>query len=323
MIYRAVGHLSGGAASWMACKRWAAKHGTEGMILLFADTKSEDEDTYRFLPQAAANIGAPLVCLSDGRTIWEVFEKERFLGNSRVDPCSKILKRKLLDETRHQLFGEEPITLVIGITWEETHRLVAIRDRLAPDIVTAPLCDPPYLTKTACENWARAEGIEPPRLYELGFAHNNCGGFCIKQGQAGFANLLRRFPDRYAYHEGKEEELRTYLGKDVAIMKDRAGGETKPLTMRAFRERLQRHRIFETPFLILSTPCIHNGLVLGVYGDIRRSRRSGMLRGTKASWVEAQELMGIDWMTPEELTEAIPPAYTEYIGRRLIEVLPS
>ena len=31
--------------------------------------------------------------------------------------------------------------------------------------------------------------------------------------------------------------------------------------------------------------------------------------------------MGIDWMTWKELTQAIPPAYTEFIGKQLMEVL--
>lgn len=28
--------------------------------------------------------------------------------------------------------------------------------------------------------------------------------------------------------------------------------------------------------------------------------------------------MGIDWMTPREMCEAVPPAYTEFLGRQLI-----
>ena len=33
--------------------------------------------------------------------------------------------------------------------------------------------------------------------------------------------------------------------------------------------------------------------------------------------------MGIDWMRGEEIKQAIPPAYTEYIGARLLEHLAS
>jgi hypothetical protein len=73
----------------------------------------------------------------------------------------------------------------------------------------------------------------------MGFSHNNCGGFCVKAGQGHFALLLRQLPEVYAHHEQKEEDLREYLGKDVAIMKDRSGGTSRPLTMREFRQGIQ------------------------------------------------------------------------------------
>ncbi len=36
---------------------------------------------------------------------------------------------------------------------------------------------------------------------------------------------------------------------------------------------------------------------------------------------QAQKAMGIDWMVMKELSQSIPPAYTEFIGLRLLEYL--
>jgi hypothetical protein len=77
-------------------------------------------------------------------------------------------------------------------------------------------------------------GIAPPRLYAMGFPHNNCGGFCIKAGQAHFKLLLEKLPERYAFHEQQEQELRKLLG-DVSILRDRRGGKVRPLTLAEFR----------------------------------------------------------------------------------------
>ena len=208
------------------------------MQLVFSDTLMEDEDLYRFLGDAVLNLGVPMAHIAEGRTPWQVFRDERFLGNSRVDPCSKILKRHLLDKWVSDNFQPADTVLYVGIDWSEMHRLDRLQAGRAPWKVEAPLCDPPYLNKTDLLNWARSEGLRPPRLYELGFPHNNCGGFCIKAGQAQFAKLLREMPERYAFHEGKEESMRDLLG-DVSILRDRTGGETKPLTLRQLRERIQ------------------------------------------------------------------------------------
>jgi len=40
--------FSGGITSWAAAKRVAAEHGADNTLLLFTDTKMEDEDLYRF-----------------------------------------------------------------------------------------------------------------------------------------------------------------------------------------------------------------------------------------------------------------------------------
>ena len=49
--------------------------------------------------------------------------------------------------------------------------------------------------------------------------------------------------------------------------------------------------------------------------------RNSVGGGHSAGWRIAAEAMGIDWMKREELTQAIPPAYTEFIGQQLRRVL--
>ena len=82
------------------------------------------------------------------------------------------------------------------------------------------------------------------------------------------------------------------------------------------RGHLRRHRLFECTFPALTPPCQHIGPAVGVYGHGGHSGKHRMLY--KA---EAAIAMGIDWMTRDELCQAIPPAYTEFIGRRLMEAL--
>lgn len=71
--------FSGGIGSWAAAKRVAERHGTADMVLLFTDTKTEDEDLYRFIDEAAADVGAPLVKIADAE------RPEARQGRIRVD----------------------------------------------------------------------------------------------------------------------------------------------------------------------------------------------------------------------------------------------
>lgn len=241
--------FSGGIGSWAAAKRVAERHGTDGMTLLFTDTLIEDEDLYRFLSSAAANVGAPLVCLSEGRTPWEVYRDVRFLGNSRVDPCSRVLKREVADAWLKGNCDPADTTVYVGIDWMEIHRFDdgrggGLRPRRAAQgwRYEAPMTEKPLMSKLDMVDWLRKEGIVPPRLYSMGFSHNNCGGFCCKAGQGHFHRLLRYMPERYAYHEQKEQEIRSLLG-DVSMMSDRTGdGIKKPLTMQDLRLMIEAGR---------------------------------------------------------------------------------
>lgn len=229
--------FSGGVGSWAAAKRVAERHGTDGLVLLFTDTLIEDDDTYRFLEESAANVGGELVRIADGRTPWEVFADSSFLGNTRVDLCSRILKRELADKWVSEHCDPDDFVGYVGIDWSEIHRFERLRDRKLPWRYEAPLCDPPYLTKDDMHAWAASEGLRKQRLYTLGMPHANCGGGCVKMGQGGFARLYQAAPDTFAEWERQEEAMREQLG-DVSILRDRRGGDTKPLTLKELRHRL-------------------------------------------------------------------------------------
>lgn len=232
--------FSGGAGSYAAAKRVVAEVGAASTLLVFADTKMEDEDLYRFLRETSEHLGAELVTLTEGRTPWEVFFDVRFLGNTRIDPCSRVLKRELIRSWLEENYPDpSEVVMHLGIDWTEEHRYLKAIPHHAPYTVRAPMCEEPLIEKDQMVADLAADGIEPPRLYALGFPHNNCGGFCIKAGQAHFKLLLDTMPERYAYHEQQEQDFRTHVGKDVAVLRDRRGGTTKPLTLRTFRERLE------------------------------------------------------------------------------------
>jgi DNA (cytosine-5)-methyltransferase 1 len=99
-----------------------------------------------------------------------------------------------------------------------------------------------------------------------------------------------------------------------------------------FDLNVRRHRMFETTFPVMTQPCNHHwrNEIRAYYGkkgwlvwtpaaaNLQKKGRKPILRG---SVDEAPADMGIDWMTWDELREAIPPAYTEHIGHYLMAEL--
>jgi len=96
----------------------------------------------------------------------------------------------------------------------------------------------------------------------------------------------------------------------------------------AFGLKVRRHRLFESSLPLWGVGCDHKsqGRSVGVYGTGGRriNRKPGDKGGNlnmARNIAEAREAMGIDWMTREELSQAIPPAYTEYLGKQLLSHL--
>ena len=87
----------------------------------------------------------------------------------------------------------------------------------------------------------------------------------------------------------------------------------------SFGLKVRRHRLFESNVAMFGLPCDHKGQgrPVGVYGSKGDDIPSG--GSTARTLEEGRAAMGIDWMSWSALVEAIPPAYTEFIGAQLLE----
>jgi DNA (cytosine-5)-methyltransferase 1 len=96
---------------------------------------------------------------------------------------------------------------------------------------------------------------------------------------------------------------------------------------------VKRHRLFESNVPLTPTTCPkgHPGNWLLVFGRtvLTRGKTVGYTKGGKFANIHREHVgtergrraMGIDWMTRDELSEAIPPAYTKFIGEQILKAL--
>ena len=83
---------------------------------------------------------------------------------------------------------------------------------------------------------------------------------------------------------------------------------------------LYRHRLFESTGMLLAPSHPTHSVVL-VPGRMLKGRarlNNGYVIGGHQNGLRAKGAMAIDWMTGAELSQAVPPAYTEFIGRQLL-----
>lgn len=255
-------NFSGGMGSFAEAKSCVDKFGKENVTLLFADTLMEDEDLYRFKDECVAFLGCELVTISDGRTPFEVFKDVKFMGNSRIDPCSRVLKRELLNnwigrnyelireipvideigKPKYNEFGEPEIDVVhdidcevhLGIDFSEHHRLTRLQERMKPWTYRSTLIEEGRIIP---KDYSEQFGIKKPRLYDWKMGHNNCGGFCIKAGLGHYKALFEANPERYKEFEVKEAEVYEHIGTVYPFLKKTEDKVLKRLTLKEYREQ--------------------------------------------------------------------------------------
>jgi hypothetical protein len=278
--------LSGGITSWAAARKYRDRYPDAPFQMLFADTFIESECAYRFLICGAADIAGvdrpdfwnmeiPSIDLEnpeprrmvlkaladaamdaipglnwiwDGRTPWEVFRDVRFIGNSRVDPCSKKLKRDLMDAWRTERFAPDECLISVGLNWDEDERIERIKERGAPWEFITPLehrwegISGDQWSGMGKPQWIEAaaeRGLPRSLAYEQNLAHDNCGGGCVKAGIGHWKDIFHKRPEVFAQWEAAEAGLMAELDSPWGMLADRRGGPKKPLPLSALRRRIE------------------------------------------------------------------------------------
>lgn len=250
-------HLSGGLGSAMALLRTIERYGLDNTEAVFADVRGnsthrydgEHADTYRFINDLVRHTGVTFTRLAEGRAVWDVLEDRRVIsmvvGNKRLSPCSQELKREPLDRYVSEHYKPDQVVQVAGMGWQETGRMRQMERAKAPYRVWFPLAETPYMDNCHIEAELAKIGIAVPSMYYDGFSHGNCGGFCINGGTGHFARLYTADPDRYRYHEAREQQFQERTGTTHTVLKDRRGGVSRPMTLADFRERLERGEVYD------------------------------------------------------------------------------
>lgn len=194
MSNRIVCQFSCGAASAVATKLAIAKYGsTHDVQIINAFLLEEHADNRRFADDCARWFGRKITTHRDekyGASIVQVFKRKQYLKGPMGAPCSRALKRDVLDAWR-----QPNDIMVFGYTVEEVDRLDDFRERNPDRPVLAPLIDA-GLSKDDCKAMVERAGIKLPAMYLLGYDNANCIG-CVKGGEGYWRAIREDFPENF------------------------------------------------------------------------------------------------------------------------------
>lgn len=200
---RFVSQFSCGAASAVATKILLSEEDPSSVLILNAFILEEDEDNRRFLADCEKWFNHPITVLRDekyGASTDEVWRRNRFMKGQHGAPCSRELKRKLLNS-----FNLPTDIWVLGFTWEEQDRLDDLQDLYPGQSIRCPLIEK-HLTKPDCLAIIDRSGIELPLMYRRGYDNANCKG-CPKGGQNYWQAIREDFPERFIQIRTIQEEI--------------------------------------------------------------------------------------------------------------------
>lgn len=175
-------------------------------VVLFADVLWEDEDNYRFYNDVQRLLDRPIHNVSGGLSPLEIADNEgySYIPNQRTATCTRKGKIQVIKD-----FMRDGDILYLGMTHVDKNNG---RDLDAPirnwSKIGVTVRYPLIEQNIEPHGFAKELGLEPPRMYSMGYKHANCGGRCVKQGRGDWVRTLVHFPERYSEVEEWETSKR-------------------------------------------------------------------------------------------------------------------
>jgi len=190
-MQRAIVWFSCGGASAIASKLAIKKY--NNLEVVYCDTGGEHESNKRFLKDVEKWIGKDITILKSSKynSHFEVFRKTKYLQGVRGARCTTELKKKLRLE-----FQRPDDIHIFGYTVEEKKRAEKF-ENYNPELFVDWILIEKGITKENCLGMLWQSGIKLPKMYDLGYNHNNCIG-CVKGGMGYWNKIRMDFPEHFA-----------------------------------------------------------------------------------------------------------------------------
>ena len=181
MVVQKIITISGGLTSAYVAK--LVLDSDKNAELVFTDTGWEDADLFRFLHDLEILFKKKITFLKHKKynNPEELFIAHGMLGSNRVPTCSRVLKVEVLQDYLKEKYNNQCV-VYFGIDYSEKHRAERIKfqyDKLGIETRFPLVESRDFFIKDKITSWLNANNIEIPRMYKLGYIHNNCSGGCV------------------------------------------------------------------------------------------------------------------------------------------------
>ncbi len=183
---------------------------------IYIDIADQHPDCIRFIKDCERSIGKEIQILksSEYNSVEDCIRTAGFIGNYRtgINPCTNWLKKRVRKEweSRHT---DCEITYVWGFDLDEQSRADRMYESMPQFNHEFPLIDKKLTKEEVHGLFERTFDFARPKMYELGYANNNCVG-CVKGGMGYWNHIRKDFPEVFASRAKLEREVGHSMLKD-------------------------------------------------------------------------------------------------------------